>query len=384
MHLLFSAALTHSSLPSEVLVEDWVRVESSHLSQSSGSYNTNEVHAERRSRLLPSAVCDDIVVHTVEQAEYENIPVSFEETNIVLESDDSALVEDQAEDIEITAMKDSGISASMNVSDESVLIGQILPSSTLDSLLSSTDNDAVISDKLSNTDIPQEIIQEDSDTPRDDANVEYSSSGMKVESVNISKMVVAGQTTNFELSKDHNTSFSSDALSIDITADTKSNEVVVTSEVTTDDPKLETETRVEVLPDGTFVTRKITKTIRKRMVAKSVLKKSEDGELTISSHDQNSNQVQKFLKLGSGTDRSDTEKSFNDQTSHIDSSATHFLTMTTADVDELEQTFTDDIPTALDVERKITVVQSQTTCIEGEDSSAESSLCRMASAPANQ
>lgn len=133
-----------------------------------------------------------------------------------------------------------------------------------------------------------------------------------------------------------------------------------------DEPKLETETKIEVLPDGTVVTRKITKTTRKRVVAKSVLTKSEDGDVSVKMSDESSDEVKAFLKLQTtedvGTFKSDFVHSTSAQTS-----TEQFLNLGKKVASELQSEHTDDLPSETAVDRTISVLHTQTTCIEGED-----------------
>lgn len=249
------------------------------------------------------------------------------------------------------AMKDSGLSSSMDNSTDLQI--QVFPHSTTDDSMFACSGDSSISDV-------------------DDSAMQYEQQ--------LQDVAVVTEDTVFS----DRSSSSQISLSVNINDDVKSQETVVETQVTTDDPTLHTETKVEILPDGTIVTRKITKTIRKRMVAKRVLTKSEDGDVSFGPDNNNDLKVQKFLSLG-GLEQSEEYTRPDSDNSPSDESATaQFLAMTKDGVRDIEQTYTDDLPSDIDVERKITVVQSQTTCIEGEDAIADSDIAGMASAPSKQ
>lgn len=177
---------------------------------------------------------------------------------------------------------------------------------------------------------------------------------------------------------DSHVSTSNDSCTLDIHTQSKSDDITFETEITTDDPRLETETKIEVLPDGTVVTRKITKTIRKRMVAKNLITKNEDGDITLSTKESNSSMVKKFLSLGSSDQSVSPPAVSADQSPDESSAATHFLAMSPGDIDDLGHSHTKDLPADIEVERTITVLQSQTTCIEGEENLAASSVPGMA------
>lgn len=262
---------------------------------------------------------------------------------------------------QIPIMMDSGISASMNISCESFQQRDMPPSATQDSIpcFSPTDDE---SSPLSET----ASSNKNSHSTSDEVDVSYSSSGMKVETVNVSKKLVASQTIGVAMTGQSQQVMSNEEMTFDVSAQSQTDEYVVNTEEFLDEPKLETETKVEILPDGTVVTRKITKTIRKRVVAKSILTKSEEGEVTVKPDDMNRVRVRKFLSLGTSTTGS-ARRPAADKAPGDASAASRFLSMSKSDFEQLEQTHTEDLPCDTTVQRKITVVQSQITCVEGDN-----------------
>lgn len=125
------------------------------------------------------------------------------------------------------------------------------------------------------------------------------------------------------------------------------------------EPTMETETDVRVLPDGTVVTRKITKTKQKRTVAKSILTKTEDGSVLIRPAQDNSSQAgsQGFQYMeASGSSRSSNVSA--DQDDNFANGGVR--------LDELPSAHTEDLPANTRIERRVTVLQTETTYIEGD------------------
>lgn len=282
-----------------------------------------------------------------------NVSASTSQSESDNEKDDT-----NASDTHIPVMMDSGISASMNISCDSFQHKQMHPSTTQDSMQLSWPSD---DDSSGKADAGAEAELDD---------VKVSSAGIKVETLNVSKTLLASHNLNISIDSDGEQLVSSEDLTLDVKAHRHSDEFVEHSEEYLAEPKLETETKVEILPDGTVVTRKITKTTRKRVVAKSVLTKSDEGEVTVRSDTTNSERVRKFLSLGSATES--TSRPAADVSPDGDSTASRFLNLTHSDFENMEETHTEDLPTETNVERKITVVQSQTTVIEGDDNAASS------------
>lgn len=126
------------------------------------------------------------------------------------------------------------------------------------------------------------------------------------------------------------------------------------------EPTMETETDVRVLPDGTVVTRKITKTKQKRTVAKSILTKTEDGSVLIRPAQDNSSQAgsQGFQYMeASGSSRSSNVSADQDD---------NFANVGGVRLDELPSAHTEDLPANTRIERRVTVLQTETTYIEGD------------------
>lgn len=306
----------------EVEEDDWVHLVSPNGSQPSRTLDDSEPF----SRAVPTNV-------------------DLDDLHLSMQLDDDVKTFDAQYSTSVS-MEDSGISASMQNSGN-VQLPNLPHSGTSDSMLDS------VNAPSTQTEEPDEFNQQvqDVDIITEDSVLSEDSSNSQV-----------SLRVNFRDANSHE-------------------ETVIEAEVTTDDPTLQTETRVEILPDGTVVTRKITKTIRKRMVAKSVLTKSDDGEVTLSPDDENADRVKKFLSLGVSSQLGTSSKPASDRSPIDEPSTARFLAMTKEDVEDIEQTYTDDLPTDTHVQRKITVVQSQTTCIEGDDAVAQSSSSGMASAP---
>ena len=324
--------------------------------------------------LAPAAVHeDDWVLVDSSASQRQSIEIvadSMDETPLtvnVQETDERSVVEDDSSsdsgelsescESQIPIMVDSGISASMNISCESTQHRQIPPSETQDSMpcFSPSENEKPFNE--------HQPASKKSEVSPDEVDISYSSAGMKVETVNVSKTLMASQSMGVQVADGNQQLISNEAMTFNVSAESKSDEYVVNTEEFLDEPKLETETKVEIMPDGTVVTRKVTKTIRKRVVAKSVLTKSEEGEVTIKPDDSNSERVRKFLALGS---TSSTARPAADASPDDASAASRFLSMSKSDFEQLEQTHAEDLPCDTAIERKITVVQSQTTCVEGD------------------
>ena len=306
--------------------DDWVHVESSNIPL---GIDALEQYGE------------DALVHSDEVSQFTHIP----STNVQArdqpssESHHSGIAHSASE-----PMKDSGVFGSMNVSDD--LTAFSLPhSKTFDSVLESSCDDLHVSEKHDSQ------LQDPSD-----------SATFEVEEQPASKI----------------------SMLVTVKDDSTSDQTCINTEVDADEPTLKTETKVEFLPDGTVVTRKITKTIRKRMVAKNVLTVSEEGDLSLDADNNNTSKVQKFLSLGVSQSPGESARPSSDKSPDTESSTSRFLAMTKEDIHEIEQTFTDGLPTDTHVERKITVVQSQTTCIEGDNAIAQCDNAGMASAPDKQ
>lgn len=298
-------------------------------------------------------ISHDIPILTEEVVTTEghgNIPISQSTDNTSIlgsESMNEQSDESSTTQVIFSNMKDSGISASMVVSADSVVVSTIPLSSTQDSM-------------------PLSFSDEELCEAFDNECNAAASSLTKSEGIT----AVSTHSVSSDLTEQEHLSTFSDSIVFDIKSHSKSDGVSFQTEFSTDEPKLETETKIEVLPDGTVVTRKITKTIRKRVVAKSVLTKSEEGELSVASDNQTSVHVQKFLSLGNPDNDGLSSSESAEDKSPTGSATERFLTLTKGDVDELNQESTEDLPASLDIERTITVVQSQTTCIEGEDAKA--------------
>jgi len=198
------------------------------------------------------------------------------------------------------------------------------------------------------------------------AGVKYSSEGMKVDTMDFAKIVGTRQDISHDFSGSRVDVNTDESTTTDVSAATKSKEIVVNTEETTEEPKLETETKIEILPDGTVVTRKITKTTRKRIVAKSILTKSEEGEVTITSADKSREKIRKFLSTDGAT--ATTANSNRQGTSAEDFA--NISKTTFEGISDIERQHAEDLPVDTAVARTITLVQEQTTCIEGEQCNA--------------
>lgn len=269
-------------------------------------------------------------------------------------------------------MLDSGFSAAMEMSDES-FHRVMIKSGTLDSVMQSswsTEHDSYerFEDdrKVMYTKVGQSEMRETTLEPCTHSNDDFASysSSMQTAAYNLEGLRSNIKSSNFE-SKDMT---SGDTFSAKIYSEENVHHEI---EGTDEEPTYETETKIEVMPDGTVVTRKITKTTRKRTVAKSVLTKSEDGEVLVRPSADASEKVRKFLSFN--TSDSSTKRPYADASPDSDSAKDKFFYITKDTLDELEQAYTDDLPTETPINRRITVVHTETSCVEGEANQSEAS-----------